>query len=229
MDRLAAEGVRFANAYCTNSLCAPSRASVFDRMLFPRTRHSAAIPKRPTRWKRSTRRCPRSPSCCGRPATGRASPANGICARRPRDSTSGKILPGQGSLFRSGFHRRQRDRETLRVRHRQSRPTSRWTSCGAGRTARSASSISTRRRIGRSPSRAAPREFVQRHRLAAPGNVRRRLRHPPGRRGSRGHALRSQLGRGLRRSARESQPGRQAGMDFSTVRERPSPRGLRRR
>ena len=28
MDRLAAEGVRFANAYCTNSLCAPSRASV---------------------------------------------------------------------------------------------------------------------------------------------------------------------------------------------------------
>ncbi len=28
MDRLAAEGARFANAYCTNSLCAPSRASV---------------------------------------------------------------------------------------------------------------------------------------------------------------------------------------------------------
>ena len=28
MDRLAAEGARFRNAYCTNSLCAPSRASV---------------------------------------------------------------------------------------------------------------------------------------------------------------------------------------------------------
>ncbi len=28
MDRLASEGSRFANAYCTNSLCAPSRASV---------------------------------------------------------------------------------------------------------------------------------------------------------------------------------------------------------
>ena len=28
MDRLAAEGTRFSNAYCTNSLCAPSRASI---------------------------------------------------------------------------------------------------------------------------------------------------------------------------------------------------------
>ena len=28
MDRLAVEGARFSNAYCTNSLCAPSRASV---------------------------------------------------------------------------------------------------------------------------------------------------------------------------------------------------------
>ncbi len=28
MDRLASEGVRFGNAYCTNSICAPSRASV---------------------------------------------------------------------------------------------------------------------------------------------------------------------------------------------------------
>ena len=28
MDRLATEGVRFANAFCTNSLCAPSRATV---------------------------------------------------------------------------------------------------------------------------------------------------------------------------------------------------------
>jgi arylsulfatase A-like enzyme len=28
MDRLAREGVRFANSFCTNSLCAPSRASV---------------------------------------------------------------------------------------------------------------------------------------------------------------------------------------------------------
>ena len=28
MDRLASEGARFANAYCTNSLCAPGRASV---------------------------------------------------------------------------------------------------------------------------------------------------------------------------------------------------------
>ena len=28
MDRLASEGARFSNAYCTNSLCAPSRASV---------------------------------------------------------------------------------------------------------------------------------------------------------------------------------------------------------
>ena len=28
MDRLAAEGSRFSNAYCTNSLCAPSRASI---------------------------------------------------------------------------------------------------------------------------------------------------------------------------------------------------------
>ena len=28
MDRLASEGVRFENAYCTNSICAPSRASV---------------------------------------------------------------------------------------------------------------------------------------------------------------------------------------------------------
>jgi arylsulfatase A-like enzyme len=28
LDRLAAEGVRFTNAFCTNSLCAPSRASV---------------------------------------------------------------------------------------------------------------------------------------------------------------------------------------------------------
>ena len=28
MDRLATEGARFSNAYCTNSLCAPSRASV---------------------------------------------------------------------------------------------------------------------------------------------------------------------------------------------------------
>ena len=28
MDRLASEGARFANAYCTNSLCAPGRATV---------------------------------------------------------------------------------------------------------------------------------------------------------------------------------------------------------
>ena len=28
MDRLAAEGTRFSNAYCTNSLCAPSRATI---------------------------------------------------------------------------------------------------------------------------------------------------------------------------------------------------------
>ena len=27
LDRLAAEGVRFTNAFCTNSLCAPSRAT----------------------------------------------------------------------------------------------------------------------------------------------------------------------------------------------------------
>jgi arylsulfatase A-like enzyme len=30
MDRLAREGVRFANAFCTTSLCSPSRASILS-------------------------------------------------------------------------------------------------------------------------------------------------------------------------------------------------------
>src|SRR5438045_3465042 len=30
VDRLAAEGVRFSNAFCTTSLCSPSRASILS-------------------------------------------------------------------------------------------------------------------------------------------------------------------------------------------------------
>jgi arylsulfatase A-like enzyme len=37
IDRLASEGVRFANTFCTTSLCSPSRASILSGCMRTRT------------------------------------------------------------------------------------------------------------------------------------------------------------------------------------------------
>lgn len=42
LDRLASEGVRFSNAFCTTSLCSPSRASFLSGQCAPHSSQHAA-------------------------------------------------------------------------------------------------------------------------------------------------------------------------------------------
>ena len=56
MDRLAAEGVRFRNAFVVNSLCSPSRACFLSGQVQPRQRHlQQPHAARATSWRRTPR------------------------------------------------------------------------------------------------------------------------------------------------------------------------------
>ena len=63
IDRIAQQGVRFDNCFCTNSICTPSRAVILTGPVQPHERRQHA------RRRARSARARTSPSCCKAPAT----------------------------------------------------------------------------------------------------------------------------------------------------------------
>ncbi len=139
LDRLAARGVRFAQARVTTSICMVSRASLLTGQYM--SRHGITGSASRSRPRRSRRPIP---GLLRRPATGPGTSASTMSAsREPTGTTSSApITAGTGSRQPDGA------RSTSRRRTRATRSTS----CGSGRrTGRSAD-----RRVLR-PARRGPR------------------------------------------------------------------------
>ena len=94
IDRLANEGVRFANAFCTSSLCSPSRASFLSGLYA----HSHQVINNFTEFPTSFRA---TRARCTTPATTRPTSASGTWGRATTrsapGSTTGRATRGRAS------------------------------------------------------------------------------------------------------------------------------------
>ena len=191
MDRLAAEGVRFRNAFVVNSLCSPSRAC----FLTGRYSHLNGVANNHTPFPDGQRR--RTPrSCARRLLTGYFGKWHMDAARGQRpgfDYSASFIGQGNTSTARSRSTARPRDQgwvddvttdyaiQFLRKNTRTSR--SRWSSASSRRTARSAAAPTAPddfagEQAPAVPNLGQPRRSTTRGRRRPP---RRRRRRRPGR------------------------------------------------
>ena len=123
IDRIATEGMRFANCFVTNSICTPSRAAI----LTGKYATSTACPSS-TASTAASRRC-QVPAAGRLPHRHDRQVAPRGTATRPTGFDYWNILPGQGAYHDPGLHRaRARARSikgyTHRPHHRPRRSTS---------------------------------------------------------------------------------------------------------
>ena len=101
IDRLAKEGVYFRNAFCTTSLCSPSRASLLSGLYA----HRHGVMNNFTEYPHSS---PVSRRRCRRPATTRPTSASGTWARTTTSTRPGfdyfVTHKGQGKYFDTEFN-----------------------------------------------------------------------------------------------------------------------------
>ncbi len=102
MDRLAREGVRLENAFCTNSLCAPGRASILTGC-FSHVHGIRGNSERADAVEKLNPDAPQFPSLLQQAGYKTALMGKWHIRENPRGFDEWKILPGQGVYFNPDF------------------------------------------------------------------------------------------------------------------------------
>ena len=102
LDRVANEGVRFANSYCTNSLCAPGRASVLTGA-YSHVHGIRGNSQNPDSIERIGPEVPTYPELLQQAGYRTAMVGKWHLPESPRGFDEWKILPGQGVYFDPDF------------------------------------------------------------------------------------------------------------------------------
>ncbi len=172
LDRLAAEGVRFSNCFCTNSLCAPSRATCLTGTYshINGVMGNSEAKDAPPEYMR--REIPTYPELLKRAGYKTAMIGKWHLSDEPRGFDFYNILPGQGVYMDPEVYREREAEKAKRLclgpDHRRRASVSRWRRCGSV-----AARVPTQRSTPPIYSGPAPRPAVRRYPASSSGNLRR--------------------------------------------------------